>query len=333
MENIVEFIFVFIMILIDNTDFFNTIIRKPYLKKKISNNTSSKHANETYSNFRKKASIIPNNKNIWVFNPVEISSRKWINYGSRHLRQKTNSLTKLCIDTIKHNVSNQYTIIIFNENDICYLLPKYIDLLNKCKNKYMFHYLIKYAILYTYGGLWLGNDVVLMSKLEIPEKYYNSIVIFSENNTNYYNNHGFDETLIMVNSNNLIIKKMLDHIENKLSKFQNEDKFMNSINNYFNMIINKTKSIVFLPLSLQKDASNRFITNRDLLRNFYNNIDNYKKKNFLKINTIELAENLNTSYILNMTEFDILNSNMFISTIFRYALNLKNNLVHAPELD
>lgn len=320
MKNIIAIIFVIIMVLIDNNDYFfknlNNITNTRF-------NILNQETNEQYTNFKSNYY----NNTVWIYNKIDYSDRKWLHFGSRLSIQDTNILTQLCIDTAKFHLSNNFKIVVFNENDLNNMLPEYITYLKKCKNRYLFDNLVKYCILFKFGGLWINNDTIILTKLDIPYSERNTVNIFSENNQKYINNHGYDDSILLVNSKNLFVKDMIQFIIERLNKFQNTENFNNIVNRYFNSKLNHNNS-TYIPLTLQKNVSGQFLDISDLTKTFYNNVINYHQKVFFKLNIDNIAKDIHYNHLLQLDKNTIFNSKMFLTTIINYSFKKNKYLIN-----
>ena len=273
--------------------------------------------------------------NIWIYNPVEISAKKWSSFASRRQFQKSNGITTLCINSIIQYTQNNYNIRVFNQSDIKCLIPEFKQHLDNCKNSYSFNNLLKYSILYKYGGIWIPKDTIMLNTLNISsDDYYSGKVLtFGINNTDIIDNIGISDKIIAANRNNPFIKNMLKFIINNLYRFQNAYKFKNGVNKYFNNILIKGDYIRFYPFTLQKELSNKFISVDTLMSIFNNNIVNYNDKIFINLNLDILKELPKYNYLLRMSESQIINSNLFLATLFKFSNKKIPNIVHSGNIN
>ena len=109
MKNLIAFIFVIIMIIIDNDlkidRYFNFSNKNTKIEKFVSN----------------KENIL------WIFNPIEISDREWFNFGSRRHLQQIIPIIEICNDSVKFHLSKKFNIRIFNDTQLDTLIPEYVD--------------------------------------------------------------------------------------------------------------------------------------------------------------------------------------------------------------
>ena len=311
METIIAIVFVIIMIIIDNDKhiFINFIenIRKMFKSNNI-------------EHFKNKIHPLPKinkcEKKVLIFNKIEFSSRKWVNFGSRYTKQDTNILTKLCIESAFLNLKDNYDIFVINENNLDYLIPEYIQDIKKCNDPYIYMNLIKYCILFKFGGLWLNNDTIILNKLYISNVYRKNLIIFSTNK----DGKTYDDSIIMTNPNNNLIYKMLLFIKKDINSFQNSNWYSNSINKQFNKLLLGNSDVIYMPYVLNK-YNDKYITMSNITDLYKGNIKELNKYVFFKIDIEKIEKSKVNKYLLNMTRIDLLESNMFISKLFFYSFN------------
>ena len=218
--------------------------------------------------------------------------------------------------------------------DLKKLIPEYLDAINKCRNEYTFMYLLKYAILCKYGGLWLPKDVLVLNKFIIPEKEYysksNSIIVFAENNLNHVNNFGYSDYIIASSKDNKVMKKLLLNVIKNLDNFNNDIVFSNFFNQYFNETCKN--NIHYMPITMDKNISNKYITIDTYMGIFNNNIVNYKNKSFFILNLSKLDRHPKYCYLTRMSELQIFKSNLFLTTLIKFAFNQKKNIIHCANI-
>ena len=146
------------------------------------------------------------------------------------------------------------------------LIPEYVDKINLVKNRYLYYNLIKYAILYKYGGFWINNDILMINNFEINQIDSHDIILYRMDK----NNHLYLDDIIYVNRNNPIIKRVLDFIIYRLNTFQNTDIYFNSVVKYLNSILDSTVQIFFNNICLTHDLSGKKIDYKTYLSSFNN---------------------------------------------------------------
>ena len=304
MKNLIAFIFVILMIIIDNDIRINQILNFS------SNNTKI----EKFTSYKEDI--------LWIYNPIEISDREWINFGSRRSIQPNYPIIELCNESVKFYLGAKFKIYIFNDLQLEKLIPEYLDNISKVKNKYMHYNLIKYAILYKYGGFWINNDILMINNIDDVDSENICFYQMNENGDLYSDN------ILYVNKNNNIIKKVLNYIIYRLHTFQNTDGYFNSITKYLNSLIDSNTFISFKDTCLTHDLSGRKMDFSVYLNSYYNNMCESKKYSFFPLNLIEARKSVDFRFITKLSKSELQDSPMFISTLINYAFNKKPDLIH-----
>lgn len=272
-------------------------------------------------------------KNLWIYNSTEYNSKKWSSFGSRNTELKSSGIVDTCTDSVVYNLSELYNIRIIDQSDLKKLIPEFIKYFNKCKDEYEFNYLVKYAIIYKFGGVWLPKDILVINKFQVPDKEYysNCIISFMSNNTNYVNNTGVSDRIFASKKGNPVLKNLLIEVIDNLSTFGNSNKFKNYFNIKFNNV-SKLQKLYYEPLGLEKDISGNFITFDSLMSVFDNNFINYGQKSFVDLNLSYLDIHPKYSYLNRMSQNQILMGNLFLTTLIKYAFKQKVNIIHSANI-
>ena len=314
MKNLIAIICVIIMIIIDNDIRFKNLFnfKKSEPTKSIETFVSHKPSN------------------VWIYNPEELSDRNWINFGSRRSRQELSPLLELCNSSIKLYLKDRFKVIIFSDKDLIDIIPEYVGYKYRIKNKYLYHNLIKYTILYKYGGFWLKNDTIMLNNLENKNFDLSHINFYKldDNNSSLYS-----DDIMLVEKKHPVIKTVLDYIFQRINTFQNTDFFKNSILVYLNKQLDSKVKFYFYNITLQKDLSNNLIDYNLYLKSFHNNILENKHYTFFSFNLDKVCSSYDYDFIYNLSQEQLLDSPMFISTILNYAFDYKKSLIHIGILE
>ena len=302
MKNLIAIICVIIMIIIDNDIRFKNLFN---FKK-----SESTKSIETFVSHKPS--------NVWIYNPEEISDRNWINFGSRRSKQELSPLLKLCNSNIKLYLKDRFKVIIFSDKDLIDIIPEYVGYKYRIKNKYLYHNLVKYTILYKYGGFWLKNDTIMLNNLENKNFDLSHINFYKldDNNSSLYS-----DDIMLVEKKHPVIKSVLDYIFQRINTFQNTDFFKNSILVYLNKQLDSKVKFYFYDITLQKDLSNNPIDYNLYLKSFHNNILENKHYTFFSFNLDKVRSSYDYDFIYNLSQEQLLDSPMFISTILNYAFD------------
>jgi hypothetical protein len=254
---------------------------------------------------------------MWVYNPYEYNATEWENFGSRRLKQPTPGLIEACLDSIYNKSNRDFTVIIFNQDDLHRLLPDFFknkDFVIKIKNDYVLMNFIKYALLVKYGGYWIPADTILIKSIKdtIPIYKNNKFITLTKNNMNFIDFDGLSDDYIACQKNNPIAVECQNFILKNIDTFQNSILFKNAVNKYFNSILpNYSNNITPIYIGLLKDNNNVFLNESMLFSQMNTQINPDVYFIPLFYNTIRLRPKLN--WIERMNKKDILKSNMQLS--------------------
>lgn len=307
METIVAIILIFIMILFDtrSLDRFINIV-KP-INKKIkytSNAVSAELFNTNISSISPKAIVSKFTKsNLWIYN-----------------NDSESALINLCIKSIiKHN-SNLYNIIIISDNDIERLVPEYKPHIRMCQSNYLKENIIKFAILFKYGGLWVPKDTLVLKPINsVNDVYSCNLKTYGINNINY-NDKGISEQIISSKKNDALVKLILQLLIKNTRGFQNAIEFKSSVNKHFNEFIKNNSGHSHNNIGLTEKCSGAHYTISDLFTTNLVKFKNFSSKSYIKLYISDLENLRKFNYILSLSERDILNSNLFLALLIKKSL-------------
>lgn len=268
---------------------------------------------------------INSQKNIWVYIPTEISSRFWNQFYSRRGIQYPNSIIELCIETIlKHN-NNIANINIITDNNINQYFKK-CDIKNIAKiPKNMKLLYIQYYILYHYGGLWLKSSTICFNSLEnvFHLLKINEIIMFDcdQNEILCNINSKYSLSSLASKKNNKIIKKILEFIikqsNDLIENFNIEEQIQN--------ILQINSKYIYHLNNLSRDYNNKSIYVENLISHNYTIVNNPNLL-FLVINIEYINKYIKYHWLLRLNKEQLLNSNMWITKLFRYSLDKKQKV-------
>lgn len=308
METLIAIILIIIMVILDTHSLDKVLNITSPLKHLFKKNVKDSFSNITndlplINGEISKESIIKsiNTQTMWIYTDYE------------------NSLIDLCVTSaIKHS-KDFYNIQIITKDDLANLIPEYMCVLDKCNSKYMKDNLIKYAILYKHGGVWIPSDTIFMKPLTYEPNFDNNhIITFSRNNENYMD-AGISDKIIAVGKHNEIISQMLVYLRRNTLTFQNALIFKQSINKHFNKLLeNCVNHSEHNTAILEKCNGEHYIIDDLFTTNIVKFKDGNQKETInLCIDTLSKLREFN--YILNMSKSQIINSNLFISLLFKKA--------------
>jgi len=253
--------------------------------------------------FSKDHRLDKNNKlTVWVYNDPNIAS---------------SALIKLCIGTIEKHLGNHYNVIVFNKDKIRTIVPEYMEFLNNSKSEYLFNNILKYSIIYKYGGIWLPCSTIVMHKFYIDDDPYlnGKLIFFSEKqqeHNKYFNR--FDFSAIASIKKTSQVKFLLEKLMCKSSTFTYSFEF----NKKLEWELDSDANIHYMPISNNSSINERIINNEDL-------IDNYpiiKLTKYIKLLLLDIKHLQHSSkykHILTMNAEELNSSGILLKKLFEYS--------------
>lgn len=234
-----------------------------------------------------------------------------------YIPDKLNGLTELCIESIQRHLSNNYNVIIFAKNKIKDILPEYKEHFDKTKSEYMFMNLLKYSIIYKYGGIWFPCTTIVLDRFFLDEKIYlnGKLIFFKEKeleHNKYFNK--FDFSAIASVKNTAQVKYILDKLLEKLQTFNYSFKFNNMTESY----LDDDSNIHYLPISSYSSINNFFLNNNDLI-DTHPVIKLNKDIKLIFLDIKKFKDTPNFRYILTANKKNIMTSKLFLKSLFEYS--------------
>ena len=251
-----------------------------------------------------------NNKiTVWVFETP---------YISRNTKDTdTDGVIKLCIESIKKHLGDYYNVIVFNKDTITNIVPEYMEYLDNCQSDYIFTNILKYSIIYKYGGIWLPCSTIVLDTFYIDIDPYLSgkLIFFSEKHhehNKYFNQ--FDFSAIASIKKTSQVKLILTKLTCKSSTFNYSFEF----NKKLEWGLNGDSNIHYMPISNNSSINNNIISNEDLIKTYpIIKLNKYIKLIFLDIKTIRQSSKYR--YLLTMDVKTLNESDIFLKKIFEYS--------------
>ena len=232
---------------------------------------------------------------------------------------------KLCYKTILKHCSKDFNIIRLNENTIFNYLPQF-------KNKNLDKYLsipqktdiYRYNLLYKYGGIWLDSDIIVFSSLlaiyKNLEKYdYIGAGCHSKKCTP--NGAPYPANWIMMSQpNTQLMKLMVEGTKNINNKINYHGVGRNLLWKNIELMKKQNKNWTYyhIPsICFERDSNDNKFTNKRLISN--ENIDEKCSSKLIFIPIYNTAPGF-PQWFKNMSEKQILQSNLLISKLFNKAL-------------
>lgn len=322
-----------ILILIIITSIFYYFKKKEKFNK---NNELIEVNKNKYINYFKK------NKKpfLWIYYDNITNSRFWSSFYGRRNDLDIPSYMFLVFNSITKNCQN-FNIVILNRNNLdVFIKNDKFDLTPESKIPYILRLnYIKYYILYHYGGLWLDQSIVLKDLSIFIQKLNEYEVI----------GFGCDKDEYRCNLNKLRPRNNILIARNKTKLIFNCLQDMNYIMaNYFNYpsfkfnngdnqilwhnldLLNKEDCVnkIFYQFSTEydgtRDYNNKIITAENLLSLNYTKFLNDDNVYFVVLDYESFYKKFDYQWFLRLNLEQILNSNMWVSYLFRKAMNNKN---------
>jgi len=271
-----------------------------------------------HSNYNNKSKCIDEHFTslpyMWIYIDSQLSSRHWDSFYSKKVLQNNYSIIDICIKLITLYNKNLFNIVILYNDNINNYIKNYSIYPDKFINKQY----IKYYLLYHYGGLWIEPDT-------IPFKNFKIIIDkLSEYDSITFGNKYINDNIIGFKKNNNITKNILNYINKQkniiISSFyihNNIKLLLNCSQNNFNFDHSYDASI---------DYQNNIITIDNLVSNNYTLFKNTKNILFLNLNINLIEKSIKYKWFLNLSQKELLNSNMWISKLLAYSFKLKQKI-------
>lgn len=284
----------------------------------------------TKYNIKKKISIekLQNEKKpyLWFYTENEYNCRHWESFYSRMTRDNYPNCLKLSIYSIYKHCHMDFNIVNLTPNNLSQYLP---DLNISSKTNILQKYqIISSGIMYQYGGLWLPPWIIILKSLKpiINKLESKSVVVFGcPDKFLRCNKDSLSNLEVLASRPNIILwKKLYD------SLIENNSLYLNSAYNFINIgrckfwrIFGKRQNILYIYDSRYdgtRDYNGKLITNQELFS--YNNIllQDEEKCFFVLYNYKNIHRNIKYRWFLRMSLEQILDSNLWISKIYKKSL-------------
>ena len=273
---------------------------------------------------------------IWVYLESENTSKFWKNFYSRRSLQGLSEYINLGIKTLQIYNKEYFNIQILTESTLKLFIRNcpFIWNDNKVNNILKYQY-VKYYLLYNYGGIWINPDVIVFKSLnEFYEKLNDkNIVLFncSKENLSCENNCKPDLDIIAVKKGENIIKQVLDNLKSKIRMGHSNYNFSNLTNNLMYKLLEKNKNYIYLfgpEYNGTRDYNDKLITVENLVSNNHTLVKDPYKIMLIKTDMKNVNYLHKYKWLARLNKEQILNANMWISKLLRFALNKPQIYVH-----
>jgi len=273
---------------------------------------------------------------IWIYLESETSSRFWKNFYSRRTLQGLPEYISLGIKTLQIFNKEYFNIQILTDSTLKLFMRKcsfsWSD--NKINNLIKYEY-VKYYLLYNYGGIWIKPDIIVFKALDLFYQKLNTknMVLFNCNRNSIVCNKSCnpDLDIIGVKKGNKIIKNVLDKLNMELIKGHSNYHYNNLSNNLLYKLILKNKKNIFIfgsEYNGSRDYNGKLITIENMISNNHTLVKDPRKILFIRTDMKNINNLHKYQWISRLNKKQLLNSNMWISKLFRYALNKNQKYIH-----
>ena len=279
-----------------------------------------------------------NNKNfVWIYYENPVNSRFWSSFYGRRNDLDIPAYIFLVFNSIMKNCSN-YNIVILNKDNLKYFIKDDFNLMPDSKIPYTLRInFIKYYILYNYGGIWLDECIILKNLEPLVDKLKEYDVI----------GFGCDDSIIrckldikkprndilIARKKTLLMYKCYKDMYYILKNFYNYPSF--EFNDGSSLILWKNLEILlkngkttFYQFNTEYDGSrdynDKIIDASNQLSLNYTNFLNPKNVYFITIDKDTIHNNFDFQWFLRLSPKQLIESNMWISYLYRFAMDQKN---------
>ena len=268
-----------------------------------------------------------NNKTLWLYyDQSDVNSRWWADFGARSSRVLNTPYMNLCYNTITMKNGQTYNVkVIAGLSDLAVLLggwdtlPKPLQNPIAPVNEAEINY-IRARVLRQFGGLWVNPSTIFTRPL--PDFSKSKAVIFfgTDKDESYSDDNGTPApgTDIMYSpepNNNVFIELERLALE-RVEKREGGRQFRGDIKYDLRTQMVNDNTIQYYPeYEFARKDSGRRIQLEDLLVS--NSIPLNGRSCYIPIHSKELQERRNFGWFLRMSEEQILESDLFISKLFK----------------
>ena len=299
-------------------------IKNNYLKNANLVCTSSQDYDLSLYDFKNYKKLY-NNKipKIFIRYQPEKNARNWESFGSRTNPDYNLELANLCIKSVINVYSNNYDIIIYNDNDVNKLINDVDDVICNISDPSLLTGIdleqwvqyCKTKILYLYGGVIMEPMFYFLKNKDSNNLFKDTLTIanlnnsglnvsnklFTANSEYLMSSQSYDEKLLKYC--NYLKELCINNYSIEKHYFNDESEFLNNLHSYDKEIL----GII--------DAHGSQIHTEDLLSN--NNIELHDSALCVFIDINNLKKYTKYGWILKMNKDQILDCNMFISNIMK----------------
>uniref|UniRef100_A0A6C0ENC2 Nucleotide-diphospho-sugar transferase domain-containing protein n=1 Tax=viral metagenome TaxID=1070528 RepID=A0A6C0ENC2_9ZZZZ len=277
----------------------------------------------TKSNF----SNLINKPIIWIYINKSKSSKVWESFYSRRTIDNISTLSEICIRSILSKNNDLGKINIVTDDNLNLYIPNFPGCNEKIDKQSRLNY-IKYNLLYNYGGLWVPPDTLCLTNFNsILNKLNHHDLVLIKNIDN-----NIDDTFIACNKFNPTIKKILENSQRKI--LDHNYYFHNQSGLLLNKLHTVENTYIFTNnINGKYDYNNKEITTDNYVSNNLTLFKNPQMVDFLHLNESKISKEIRNNWLLRMNLGQMLETNMWITKLFRFSLHLEQQFFDETNYD
>ena len=251
----------------------------------------------------------------------------WSYWENKEDRQEPYAHIKLCFETMKKHY-NKYNFIILNESTIKHYLPNLRSNLDDLMIAQKVDY-YRVALLEKYGGVWVDADTIVLKNLdEVFDKLDNGYDYVGFGCTGKICVNGYPDPsngVMASRKNGRLIQCCLKKLNNMLDAKNKNYKYFDLGKNVIWKCKDELTDYDYFHFSSEYDGSRdeqgKWVHTPNHLSEIPTKLLDENKAFFIFLANYELMNNEDNKWFLNLNQEQILNGKMWISSLYRKALN------------
>ena len=267
------------------------------------------------------------NRTLWLYyDQSDVNSRYWADFGARSSRVLSTPYLNLCYQSIVMKNGRTYNVkVLAGLSDVAVLLGGWNNLPKPLQNPIAnvgeaeLNY-IRARILNKFGGLWVNPSTIFLKSLPDYSEYKKVVFFGTDKDETYadFNGTPVPGTNIMYSPapNHPVFAYLEKVALARIEKQEGGRQFRSDIKWDLREVMKTNKDIEYLPeCEFFRKENGRRIQLEDLLGTSIVSIN--PKACFIPLPNKELEERRNFEWFLRMSEEQILESDLYISKLFR----------------
>jgi len=268
-----------------------------------------------------------NNRTLWLYyDQSDVNSRYWADFGARSSRVLSTPYLNLCYQSIAMKNGKTYNIkVLSGLSDVAILLGGWNHLPKPLQNPIAnvgeaeLNY-IRAKVLNKFGGLWVNPSTIFLKPMSDYSEYKKVVFFGTDKDETYadFNGTPTPGTHIMYSPtpNHPVFEYLEKVALARIEKQEGGRQFRSDIKWDLREVMNSNKDIEYLPeCEFFRKENGRRIQLEDLLGTSLVPVS--PKACFIPLPNKELEERRNFEWFLRMSEEQILDSELYISMLFR----------------